>query len=139
MPDLVAISIKQPWAALLVAGLKTIEVRTWRTRRRGQVLVHAAKMADDRPEAWELVKGVPALMEATRLRGGLVGAGEIVACREYATAEVFAADAAGHRNPPAWFAPPRLFGFVFQNLHPIEYHPCPGQTMFFEGEGFTLS
>ena len=50
---LIAISIKQPWAALIVAGLKTVEVRTWPTRRRGRVLIHAAKLADDRPEAWD--------------------------------------------------------------------------------------
>ena len=46
----VAISIKQPWAALLVVGLKTVEVRTWPTRRRGPVFIHAGKLADERPE-----------------------------------------------------------------------------------------
>ena len=31
-----ALSVKQPWATLLVHGLKTIEVRAWPTARRGR-------------------------------------------------------------------------------------------------------
>ena len=34
-----ALSIKQPWAALVVQGLKTIEIRRWPTARRGQILI----------------------------------------------------------------------------------------------------
>ena len=36
------ISIKQPWASLIVHGIKDIENRTWRTNFRGRVLIHAA-------------------------------------------------------------------------------------------------
>src|SRR3712207_8348570 len=36
MPEVrYALSVKQPWAALLAAGVKTVEVRTWPTNRRG--------------------------------------------------------------------------------------------------------
>lgn len=135
---LVALSVKQPWAALIVAGVKSIEVRTWKARRRGRVLIHAAKLADDRPEAWEHIT-TPELMETTRLRGGIIGVGEIEACLTYDTAEAFAADADRHRNAPEWFAPPRLYGFVFREVRPVAYHPCPGQTSFFAVEGLTLS
>lgn len=37
-----AITIKQPWASLIVEGIKDIENRTWQTKFRGRVLVHAA-------------------------------------------------------------------------------------------------
>ena len=37
-----AITIKQPWASLIVEGMKDIENRTWQTKFRGRVLVHAA-------------------------------------------------------------------------------------------------
>src|SRR5437016_1110202 len=50
-----ALSIKQPWAALLVHGHKTIEVRRWPTARRGTILIHAARVPDERPEAWRRV------------------------------------------------------------------------------------
>lgn len=37
------LTIKQPWASLIVSGLKDIENRTWKTNFRGRVLIHAAK------------------------------------------------------------------------------------------------
>jgi len=49
------LSLKQPWAALLANGHKTIEVRRWPTARRGRILIHAARVPDERPEAWALV------------------------------------------------------------------------------------
>lgn len=135
---LVALSVKQPWAALLVAGRKTIEVRTWPTRRRGRVLIHAGKIADDRPEGWALID-TPELTDLARLRGGIIGVGELTDCVRYATAEAFTAAVDQHRNAPEWFRPAGLYGFVFQKLHPIAYHPYPGQTLFFSVQGFTLS
>lgn len=41
------LSVKQPWAALLVNGIKDIENRTRRTTFRGRILIHAssAKMS----------------------------------------------------------------------------------------------
>lgn len=37
-----ALSIKQPWASLVAAGFKTVEVRTWSTSHRGPLLVCAS-------------------------------------------------------------------------------------------------
>ncbi|WP_445453111.1 ASCH domain-containing protein [Flavobacterium sp. 25HG05S-40] len=37
-----AVSIKQPWASLIVQGIKGIENRTWPTKFRGTVYVHAS-------------------------------------------------------------------------------------------------
>lgn len=36
------ITVKQPWAYLLCAGIKDIENRTWKTNYRGRVLIHAS-------------------------------------------------------------------------------------------------
>ena len=36
-----ALSIRQPWAWLIVNGHKDIENRSWRTKYRGPFLVHA--------------------------------------------------------------------------------------------------
>lgn len=36
-----AITVKQPWASLIVEGIKDIENRTWPTKFRGRVLIHA--------------------------------------------------------------------------------------------------
>lgn len=37
-----ALSVKQPWACLLVEGVKKIEVRSWSTDHRGKLLVCAS-------------------------------------------------------------------------------------------------
>lgn len=37
-----ALSVKQPWACLLVEGVKKIEVRSWVTAHRGPLLICAS-------------------------------------------------------------------------------------------------
>ena len=61
-----AITIKQPWASLIVAGIKDIENRTWKTSFRGRVLIHAAKtpvkeglMALNNLQLFALMRGQP--------------------------------------------------------------------------------
>ncbi len=139
MPSkILALSVKQPWAALIVAGVKTVEVRTWATRTRGPVLIHAAKTADDRPEGWALINSLE-LKALAALRGGLIGVADLTSCVRYRTAEAFSEAVESHRNAPGWFRPAGLYGFVFQNPRPIAYHACPGRTLFFTVEGITLS
>jgi hypothetical protein len=136
MPEpVIALSVKQPWAALLATGRKTIEIRTWPTRRRGRVFIHASKRPDPRPEGWSQID-TPLLAELAQLRGGLIGVGRLVECRHFATRDAFAAAAPWHCNSADWFVPTGLYGFVFHDLHPIAYHACPGQTLFFPVEGF---
>jgi len=123
-----ALSLKQPWAALLAHGLKTIEIRRWPTARRGRILIHAARVPDDRAEAWA---HVPAeLMESAQLLGGILGAGDILDCRPYGTLEEFQADQSRHLNDPAWFQP-RLYGFTFANLTVLPFRRLPGWMRFF--------
>jgi hypothetical protein len=129
-----ALSVKQPWAALLAAGRKTIEVRSWATRFRGPVLIHAAKVPDPRPEAWAWVT-TPELERAARLVGGIVGVADVTGCVVYRTPAAFAADAGKHLNAPDWFTPPRLYGFVFRAARPVPFVPAPGNVRFFVVDG----
>lgn len=41
-----AITIRQPWASLIAAGVKTIETRSWSTKYRGPLAIHAGKHND---------------------------------------------------------------------------------------------
>jgi hypothetical protein len=41
-----SLSLKQPYAELLISGKKTIELRKWNTNFRGHFLVHASKNVD---------------------------------------------------------------------------------------------
>lgn len=38
-----ALTLHQPWASLMAAGVKTIETRSWSTRHRGRLAIHAGK------------------------------------------------------------------------------------------------
>src|SRR5205823_5385365 len=96
-----ALSIKQPWAGLLVHGRKTIEVRRWPTLRRGPVLVHAARVPDARAEAWGWV--TDDLRVACAQVGGIIGAAELTDCRAYRNAQDFTGDCDRHLNDPSWF------------------------------------
>ena len=40
------LSVRQPWASLIVDGTKTIENRSWQTHYRGPLLIHASQTVD---------------------------------------------------------------------------------------------
>ena len=124
-----ALSLKQPWAALLVHGRKSVEVRSWPTARRGRILIHAARVSDPRPEAWAWVP--PELADAARLVGGIIGAAELTGCRTYRTPDAFAADAHLHLNDPSWFRPPALYGFTLAHAAVLPFRELPGWMRFF--------
>jgi len=125
-----ALSIKQPWAALVVQGVKTIEVRRWPTTRRGTILIHAARVPDDRKEAWDLVT-TEELRELAQRRGGLIGSVNLVECITYRDLPSFAKDQTGHRNELSWFEPPTLYGFRFTAPKVTPYRVYPGWFRFF--------
>jgi uncharacterized protein (UPF0264 family) len=125
-----ALSIKQPWAALLVHGRKTIEIRRWSTSRRGRVLIHAARLPDERPEAWTHV--TPDIEPATRLHGGVIGEAELIQCNVYRSLQAFADHQAYHLNHPDWFRGSTMYGFVFARARPLPFQACTGALHFFE-------
>ena len=129
MPPTHALSLKQPWATLLVHGRKSIEVRNWPTPRRGRILIHAARVPDPRPEAWKHVP--PELIEAAKLAGGIIGTADLTGCVAYRTPAEFAADQLLHLNDPTWFKPPVLYGFTFANMEVVPFRQLPGWMRFF--------
>ena len=123
-----ALSFKQPWAALLAHGLKSIEVRAWPTARRGPILIHAARVPDPRPEAWAHV--TDAVRSDAELLGGVIGAAVLTDCRAYRTASEFVADQDLHLNAPDWFKPV-LYGFTFTHVERLPFRRYPGWMRFF--------
>lgn len=47
-----AISLLQPWATLVVMGAKKIETRSWNTKYRGELIIHASKRRLPHFEIW---------------------------------------------------------------------------------------
>lgn len=125
--DSFIISVRQPWAWLIINAGKDIENRDWSTKIRGRVLIHAAKGVgkEEWRQAWEWVrhrcpeawaKGVADLKQpGTIERGGIVGSVEIVDCVE--------------RSASPWFA--GRYGFVLRDPQPLPFYPCRGQLGFF--------
>lgn len=124
-----ALSLKQPWAALLVHGLKTIEVRRWPTARSGRFYIHAARIPDERVEAWTHVPD--SVSETARHLGGILGAAELTGCRPYRTLDDFIKDREGHLNQPEWFEAPGLYGFIFAKAEILPFRKYPGWMRFF--------
>lgn len=127
-----ALSLKQPWAALLVHGRKSIEVRNWPTPKRGRFFIHAARVPDMRDEAWQHVTAD--VRDTTEMVGGIIGIATLVDCREYASLTEFEVDQPRHLNEPAWFVPPKLYGFVFADMEVRPYQRLPGWMRFFPVE-----
>jgi hypothetical protein len=129
MAKIYALSLKQPWAALLVSAVKSIEVRRWPTARRGRILIHAARIPDERPQAWAHVP--PELAAQARQLGGIVGAAELDSCAAYRSLEAFVADREQHLNEPDWYEPPVLYGFRFRAPEVLPFHRYSGWMRFF--------
>ena len=47
MTDMKALSVRQPYAWLIVSGNKDIENRTWSTRHRGILIIHASQTVNN--------------------------------------------------------------------------------------------
>ena len=52
------LTIKQPWATLIMQGDKRFEFRSWKTKYRGDLLIHAGK-GIDKPAMKRLSKYLP--------------------------------------------------------------------------------
>lgn len=51
------LTLKEPWAALIGAGIKRIETRSWKTNYRGELFIHTGLKSDEVPkELMELFK-----------------------------------------------------------------------------------
>ena len=73
-----AITIRQPWAELIVRGEKDVENRSWRTNHRGPLLIHAGAQAYRESFAEH---GVPDDAE----RSAIIGVVEVVDCKQERT------------------------------------------------------
>jgi len=73
-----ALTIKQPWASLLMAGVKRVENRTWSTGHRGRLAIHAGKQVDPAAAAILAAAGIDPEPFADAPRGAILGTVELV-------------------------------------------------------------
>jgi len=99
------ISIRQPWASLIASGAKDVEIRTWPTRHRGPVLIHASQRADDMTSD-EIERRFGVRPPSVLPLGGIVGITEIV---DYVK-----------RSDSKWHVR-NHWGFVLANSRPLPF------------------
>ncbi len=88
--ELVALGVRQPWAELILRGIKSIEVRTLPTVIRGPIYLYTSKVIADTPAA-RTAADRHALDVDALPRGLLVGTVEIVDCASCRPADAAAA------------------------------------------------
>lgn len=122
-----ALSVRQPWAAMIMFLAKDIENRSWGTKFRGRFLVHAAKgmTRDEWQDAVHFAQfrcGVAAekLEEFCRFdklqRGGFIGSVELV-------------DSLDHSRS-SWYMGEK--GFLLRDPKPLPFIPYAGKLGFFD-------
>jgi hypothetical protein len=117
-----ALSIKQPWAQLILLGRKSIEVRSWTTAFRGRIWVHTGRRPDETAQL--LFR-----MEGPLFLGGYLGAADIVSIEPF-TRETWSRLRNRHLVPGAM--PPGHYAWMLERntlLH--EPVPGPGQIGLF--------
>lgn len=118
-----AISIRQPWAWLIVNGHKDIENRTWRTTYRGPMLIRASKgmTRAEYDAARQMAEGIDPLIIFPRFdalaRGGIVGAAVITDCTR--------ASGSPWHMPDCW-------GFRLIWARDLPFVPLTGRLGFFD-------
>jgi hypothetical protein len=79
-PDQIALGVQQPWAELIIRGVKTLEIRRMNTLRRERILIYASKKFSTYPVAEEMLDQHDLDREELDY-GKLVGSVEIVGSR----------------------------------------------------------
>ncbi len=110
-----ALTIKQPWAELLIRGEKTIECRTWTTPYRGPLLLHAAKSRD--PQMKSVYPAAPC--------GCLIALAQLTGIEQITAANAAQFNTVWEDNPPGAYA------WHLDNIEPFDPIPWRGQIGLF--------
>lgn len=110
-----ALSVQQPWPWAMFHAGKDIENRSWATKFRGKVLIHAGKKIDFDGIEWLADEGYNVPGEYELLTGGIIGVATIVDCVKESDSKWFFGE----------------YGFVLKGCHEIPFMPCKGKLGFF--------
>lgn len=121
------LSLKQPFADLLAFGEKTIELRKWNTKFRGEFLIHASKNID--MQSCERLD-----IDIDKLTiGAIIGSAFVYDVKEYSNQEDFNKDKQKHFSIISKYLEGYKYGFLIRNgkmfKKPIIYS---GKLKFFE-------
>ncbi len=113
-----ALSLKQPFAELILQGRKKIELRKWNTKFRGEFLIHASKKPDEKSMKKFGFDSLPL--------GCIVGKATLKDVKIYKDNEEFKNDKNLHLASEEWGS----YGFILSNIQRIKQIPCKGSLRF---------
>lgn len=118
------LSIRQPWAWLIVHGYKPVENRSWGTSFRGEFFVHAGLTFDKEGYVWvrETFPNVPMPQPNDFDRGGIIGKSTVVDCVPPGSDL--------DEKTDAWYFGD--FGLLLKNSQPLPFRRLKGKLSFFE-------
>lgn len=115
-----ALSLKQPFAELVVSGRKKIELRNWNTKFRGEFLIHASKSPDK--------KAMKAFGFNSLPLGCIVGKAKLIEVKHYVNEDAHSKDKELHLANSSW----GNYGFVLAEAQRTKETPCNGKLGFWE-------
>jgi predicted transcriptional regulator len=115
-----ALSLKQPFAELILQGRKKIELRKWNTKFRGEFLIHASKSVDKKAMQEFGFLNLPT--------GCIVGKAELIEVKHYLNKEEHQKDNNLHLASSDW----GKYGFILVNVKRVKNIPCNGSLNFWE-------
>lgn len=119
-----AISLHQPWASLIACGQKTYETRSWSTKYRGPIAIHAAKKVPGN------LLGLPCTRESVPL-GAVIAIADLVDCIEMDVAFI-EAQSDLERSVGDWQV--GRFAWQLVNVRPIVPVAAKGKQGLFKWE-----
>lgn len=114
------LSLKQPYAELILEGKKTIELRKWNTHFRGEFLIHSSKNPDAEAMKRFGFNELPL--------GFILGKAKLIDVKHYMNREDNDKDKNLHLASSEW----GNFGFVLNEPKRIEPIPAKGQLNFWD-------
>lgn len=112
------LTVKQPWAHLIIHGGKNIENRKWKTKFRGRILIHSAKISDKAAMIRCCSGNNYFVNEDHLIFGAIIGSVEIVDCVNNSTSK--------------WFEGP--YGFVLEDPRPEKIEFIKGKLSLWNYE-----
>jgi len=107
------LTVRQPWAWAIVQGGKDVENRSWSTKHRGPLLIHAGSAFER--DGYETVKRLgsrPPPPVDELVHGAIIGVVELVDCVQDSDSE---------------WAVPGQWQWCLQSPRVVQAVPCPGK------------
>ena len=113
-----ALTIRQPWAWLIVNGYKDVENRSWRTRHRGALLIHAGASKTDLNKSFltTIQRRYGIRLPKDFCHSGVIGVVDVAECKKHSSS-------VWHRRGS--------IGCILERPRRLSYRPCKGALGLF--------